>query len=196
MNSPLQNNIDNKEKDALKHKYDDYPQRILELINKVRQDPNAYADIIEDSIKNIYENNNEADDKKAKIVYKNRVKVALSRGTPAFKEAANELRTLKPMGSLELKKEICVPLPENEIQLNDSNFLREQVKVVRKKEKINVFFKDTVKIPDVSFLLMIVDDNKNAGKKRKAVLNPEFKYIGVNSKFIGKNFVAYFSFSK
>ena len=54
-----------------------------------------------------------------------------------------------------------------------------------------------LKIPEISGLLMIVDDtNKNAGKKRKALLNKELKYIGVNSKFIGKTFVAYFSFSK
>ena len=44
---------------------------------------------------------------------------------------------------------------------------------------------------------MIVDDSeKNPGKKRQAVLNPEFKYIGISSKFIGKTFIAYFAFSK
>ena len=44
---------------------------------------------------------------------------------------------------------------------------------------------------------MIVDDtNKNAGKKRLALLNKDLKYIGVNHKFIGRHFVAYFSFSK
>ena len=44
---------------------------------------------------------------------------------------------------------------------------------------------------------MIVDDsNKNPGKKRMALLNKDFKYIGVNSKFIGKTFIAYFAFSQ
>ena len=44
---------------------------------------------------------------------------------------------------------------------------------------------------------MIVGDNKNGqNKKRNALLNPENKYIGVNSKFIGNTFVAYFTFSK
>ena len=44
---------------------------------------------------------------------------------------------------------------------------------------------------------MIVDDtNKNAGKKRLALLNKDLKYVGVTSKFIGKNFVAYFALAK
>ena len=43
-----------------------------------------------------------------------------------------------------------------------------------------------VKIPEISALLMVVDDNgKNSGKKRNAILNPEFKKIGINSRFIG-----------
>ena len=42
---------------------------------------------------------------------------------------------------------------------------------------------------------MIVDDtNKNAEKKRMALLNKDLKYVGVTSKFIGKTFIAYFSF--
>ena len=44
---------------------------------------------------------------------------------------------------------------------------------------------------------MIVDDStKSPGKKRQAVLNKNYKYIGISSKFIGKTFVAYFTFSK
>ena len=44
---------------------------------------------------------------------------------------------------------------------------------------------------------MIVDDNnKNAGKKRMALLNKDLKYIGVTSKFIGKTFIAYFIWEK
>ena len=44
---------------------------------------------------------------------------------------------------------------------------------------------------------MIVDDtNKNAGRKRLALLNKDLKYVGVSCKFIGKTFIAYFAFSK
>lgn len=68
---------------------------------------------------------------------------------------------------------------------------------MRETTNIDVFFKDLIKIPEVSALLMIVDDSqKNPGRKRNAVLNKDFKYIGINSKFIGKTFIAYFTFSK
>ena len=95
------------------------------------------------------------------------------------------------------KPEICIPLPDDEEDVKDSSYLKEQVKIIRENYNIDVFFKDLIKIPEVSALLMIVDDSgKNPGRKRQAVLNPNFKYIGVTSKFIGKTFVAYFSFSK
>ena len=62
--------------------------------------------------------------------------------------------------------------------------------------KIDVFFKDLVKIPEISVLLMIVDDcGQNPGKKRKVLLNRNIRYIGVNSKKIGKTFIAYLAFS-
>ena len=44
---------------------------------------------------------------------------------------------------------------------------------------------------------MIVDDNESLEKKkRNTLLNREYKYIGIDSKFSGKNFIAHFSFSK
>ena len=44
---------------------------------------------------------------------------------------------------------------------------------------------------------MIVGDYVNAeNKKRNALLNPEYKYIAINSKFLGNTFIAYFTFSK
>ena len=177
-------------------KYADYPDKMLELINKIREEPASYAEIIEDSIKNIVENQDD-DETKPKIIYKKKVKVALTRGDPAFREAADILRNMEPLPPLEFKNDICVPLPDNEDEIKDSSYLKEQVKVLRQSANIDVYFKDLVKLPEVSALLMIVDDGeKNAGRKRNAVLNKDFKYIGINSKFVGKTFVAYFTFSK
>ena len=177
-------------------KYSSYPQKMLELINKIREDPVSYADIIEDSILNILEDQNEEDENKPKIIYKKKVKVALTRGEPAFKEAAEKLRNLTSLPPLEFKNDICVPLPDTEEEIRNPSYLKEHVNILRKTEKIDVFFKDLIKIPEVSALLMIVDDNsKNPGKKRQAVLNKNFKYIGISSKFIGKTFIAYFTFS-
>ena len=186
----LEDNISKNEK------YVDYPKNMLNLINKIRQDPKSYAEVIENSIQNILEIQSD-NEKDPKYIYKKKVKVALARGEPAFTEAAEDLRNKTPLPPLELKKEICVSLPEKEEDIKDSSYLREQVKILRETTNVDVFFKDLIKIPEVSALLMVVDDStKSPGKKRQAVLNPDYKYIGITSKFIGKTFVAYFTFSK
>jgi hypothetical protein len=192
-----QENDEIKKSQEKSNKYANYPEKMLTLINNIRADPVSYADTIEDSIQNITEEQDHNDESKTRIIYKKKVKVALNRGEIAFKDAADELRGMGPLPPLELKNEICVPLPEDEEEIKDSSYLREQVKVLREKNNIDVFFKDLIKIPEVSALLMIVDDSeKNPGKKRQAVLNKDFKYIGISSKFVGKTFIAYFSFSK
>jgi len=178
-------------------KYGDYPEKIVELINNIREDPVGYADLIEDAIKYIMEEEDKNDPTNMRLIFKKRVKVALNKGEPAFREAAEILRSLSPLPPLEFSNDKCIPLPENEDELKDPTFLREQVRQIREQTQIDVFFKDLIKIPEVSGLLMIVDDtNKNAGKKRMALLNKDLKYVGVTSKFIGKTFIAYFAFSK
>ncbi len=191
------NNYNSKVNEYRDIKYSEYAEKMLSLINGIREDPVSYADVIEDSIQNIIEEQDKDDETKTRIIYKKKVKVALNRGESAFHEAADELRNMNPLPPLELKSDICVPLPEDEEEIKDSSYLREQVKLLRAVTNIDVFFKDLIKIPEVSALLMIVDDSgKNPGKKRQAVLNKDFKYIGISSKFIGKTFIAYFAFSK
>ena len=185
------------EKEYMK-KYSEYPSKIIGLINRIRQNPKEYADVVEDSIKNIIREERDIEENKPKIIYKEKIKVALMRGEPAFQEAAQELRKMEPMPPLIFNEDICIPLPDNENDFRDSTYLRNKVKeILSKNITINVFFKEMVKLPEVSALLMIVDDNgKNSGKKRKALLNKNFKYIGVTYRFIGKTFISYFSFSK
>ena len=179
-------------------KYLNYPEKLIEIINTIRQDPPAYANIVIDSMKNIVEDNNKDDLTKNKIIYKKKVKVALTTGKQAFLQAAQELKNTEPLPPLEFVHEICIPLPENENEMKDANFLKKQVLELKKEGiKIDVFYKDLVKIPEVSALLMIVDDSgKNAGRKRMTLLDKDIKYIGVNSKFVGKSFIAYLSFAK
>ena len=178
-------------------KYANYPDKIVELINNIREDPVGYADTVEQSIQDIVTEEDKVDPTIKRLIYKKKLKVALTKGEPAFHEAIEYLRSLSPLPPLEFSQEKCIPLPDTEEQLNDHTFLRNQVKALREKTKIDVFFKDLIKIPEISGLLMIVDDTiKNPGKKRKALLSKDLKYIGVNSKFIGKTFVSYFSFSR
>ena len=179
-------------------KYLNYPEKIIEIINTIRQDPVSYADVVIDSMKNIVEDNNKNDATKNKIIYKKKVKVALTRGKSAFLEAAEDLRNTEPLPPLEFVPDICIPLPEDELDMKDNNFLKKKVIELRKEGiHIDVFYKDLVKIPEVSALLMIVDDSgKNAGKKRMTLLDKNIKYIGVSSRFVGKTFIAYLSFVK
>ena len=170
---------------------------MLDIINRIREDPASYADYIEDSIKNIVEEIDKKDETKTKLIYKKKVKVALTRGEIAFREAAEKLRNMEPVPPLELNENIIIPLPETEEEIKDPTFLKEQVKALRENTNIDLFFKDLIKLPEVSALLMVVDDSvKNPGRKRQAILNKDFKYVGINSHFIGKTFVAYFAFSK
>ena len=190
-NLGFENNNENKNE-----KYSDYPQKMLELINRIRSNPSAYSNIIINSINNIIVNQN-FEETKPKIIYKSKVKVALSKGEKVFHEAAELLKNMDSLPPLELKKEICVPIPETEEDISDNHYLKKQVNIIREKNNIDVYFKDLIKIPEVSALLMIVDDcEKNPGKKRNALLNKEFKYIGISNKFIDGKFLAYFTFSK
>lgn len=176
-------------------KYANYPQRMVELINIIREDPPAYADIVEKSIENIVQETDQNNE--VKLIFKKKVKVALSRGEEAFREAVEELRNIEPVEPLEFKEEICVSLPESEEDIRDPNYLKEQVKKLRENYNIDIFYKDLIKVPEISALLMVVDDSrKNPGRKRQSVLNKDFKYVGISSKFVGNTFVAYFTFSK
>ena len=175
----------------------DYQIEALEIINQIRTDPGSFSENVENSIQYITEIPDKENPTTKKLIFKKIVKVALNRGAPAFTEAAEQLREINPMEPLVFKQEICVPIPETEKELKDTNYLKHQIKKIKQHDNVDVFYKDLIKLPDVSVLLMAVDDSgKNAGKKRMALLNEDFKYIGISSGTVGKSFVAYFTFSK
>ena len=60
----FKNNLQNKN-----IKYADYPQKMLELINKIRMNPSSYSNIILESINNIVVNQ-DFDETKPKVIYK------------------------------------------------------------------------------------------------------------------------------
>ena len=171
---------------------EEYTERIISLINNIRSDPSSYSYTILESIQNIKRTKND------KIIYHDKVKVALFKGEEAFYDAAEKLKNIQPMKKLEYDQNLCVPLPENENEFKSQEFLNSSVEKMREKNiNVEIYFRDFIKIPEVAVLLMIVDDNsKNTSKKRNTLLNKNFKYIGVCSKFIGKNFVAHLSFSR
>ena len=184
----------------------DYNTRMVDLINKLRTNPKEYAKIILSNIQYIQKRVKiTADDitgqneEKEEIFFQKKIKVELYRGEIAFFETAEFLQKLKPLKELKIKEEIKMNLlPETEEQiLNDKLLIKNQLDEIKKRFNISAFFKDNLRNPEIGLMLMIIGDNKNSqNKKRNALLNPDYKYIAVNSKFIGDKFVSYFTFSK
>ena len=172
-----------------------YNKKIFELINKIRQNPSEYSKYVLDNIKYINIENKEelneiTDMKEIKqiIVFKKKVKIRLNKGEESFLEIARYLQNISPMEPLKFNENIVVPIFDSE-NINYNNII--------KNKNINLFFKGNIKNPDIAVLLMIVDDNSSIEKKkRNALLNKDFKYIGIDSKFIDNKFLAHFSFSK
>ena len=187
----ITNNIINKESDYLSKSV--YNKRIFELINKVRVNPAEYSKYVLDNIKNINIENKEVLNKNTEMkeinqitVFKKKVKVRLFKGEDGFFETAQYLQKLSPMEPLKFKEEIVIPIDNKDSMIN-----------IIKKYNINAFFKGNIKNPEIAVLLMIVDDNESSEKrKRNTLLNKEYKYIGIDSKFFDKNFYVHFSFSK
>ena len=118
-------------------------------------------------------------------------------GEVAFNNAINYLKSVKSMGKLEYNPYLTVELPKTESELNYKNDLRLKVEnMVNNGISIKSFWRDVIKDPEISFLMMIVDDNGDkSGMRRKDLLDPNMKYIGINSIDINGNFVCYITLS-
>ena len=181
-----------------------YNHRVFELINQIRLNPSMYSKTILDNIDNIILETQRVINKESGIVenkqifvFKKKVKVNLYKGEESFREAAEVLKNTSSMEKLLFNKDIVIPLPDNNEDIIDSSFIKKKANEIRAHSNINIYFKEYIKNPEIAVLLMIVDDTEvMKGKKRECLLNPNFKYIGIDSKFIGKNFIAHFSFSK
>ena len=170
-----------------------YPEEMLNKFNYIRQNPNSYANTIEDSMDYITEtmkNGNKV------FYYKKQLKVTIYRGEPGFRDAAKELKTRDPLPKLELKNDLCVPLPSSKSDLRNKNYLKNQINNIRSNRRVDAFFKDNIKNPEVSALLIMVDDNeKSNGKRRDIILRRDIKYVGISAGEVEGTFVAYFAFS-
>ena len=166
---------------------DDFSEYIFDNINKIREDPQSFIKVIEQAKKNIIL------DKKGIFIYKSTVKVALSRGVPAFDETINFLKNLKPMQKLIFSNELLMEYPINEEQIKDNKYMNDQINIkVQNGIPIKSFWRDIIKDPQTCLILMIVDDTGvNSGKKRNDILDPNMQCIGIVSKKIGKSFASY-----
>ena len=170
---------------------DEFSQYIFTYINKIRENPQSFIDDIEKAKFYIEYNSSN------KLIYKKNIKVALSQGLPAFEETISILKIVKPMNKLIFEPKLMVKLPQNEEELLDKNFFKLEIKKMKEKGiPIKSYWRDIIKEPETSFLMMIVDDTGiKAGLKRKDILDPNMKYIGICSRTIGKYFICFVTFS-
>ena len=99
-----------------------------------------------------------------------------------FSECEEYLRKISPMEELIFSDDIVIECPTDPNSIKDMDYFKQKVLEKKESQKIEAYFKDSISEPEMSFLLIIVDDSvKNPKKKREAVLNPNFKYIGISS---------------
>lgn len=166
---------------------DEFSRYLLEEINKLRENPRSYIELIENSESNVQI------DYKKRLIYKSKVKVALIKGVKAFEEAKLVLSNTKPMEKLIYDYKMRIRLPKSEKSVKNKNYLKNQI-LIKKDNGINIksYWREIIYDPETCFILMIVDDNgKKSGIKRRDILNPNYKYIGISSIRIDKSFACY-----
>jgi len=165
---------------------DNFSKYIFKQINKLRENPQSFINIIQNAKRNIIK-------LKGINVYKSSVKVALNNGESAFDDAIRILQKTEPMDKLIFNPKFVIDLPTNESELRSGDYLSSQANnKIESGIDIKSFWKDVVKDPVSCIILTIVDDSgRNAGKKRQDILNRNNKYIGISSKEIGKTFACY-----
>lgn len=182
--------LEEKKKPKVKYDINNYPVDALALINQIRNDPPKYAEEVEKAIGNI---KTEQD----KLVYAGKLKVLLHKGEVLFREVVQILKNTPHMAPLVFREDIAIECPRDEVEIKDPKVFQNKIIEKRKQLELNAYFKDAIKDPYISILLMIVDDSINSpGKKRESLLNPEFKYVAITSTMINKVFCAYYTFSK
>ena len=171
----LKSDYENTPKINSKLKITNYCKKAFYLINKIRTNPSQFADFVISSQNYI----KEIDDK---IIFDHKIKVALYQGKTMFEECADYLTKLQPMEELIFNDDIVLECPKEPNNIKDINYFKQKVIEKKEDQSIKAYFKDSIAEPEISVLLMIVDDSiKNAKKKREALLNRNFKYIGISA---------------
>ena len=166
---------------------DNFSKALLSKINSIRANPQSYISIIQK------EKNNIIVDKRGRLIYNGKNKIALTRGEEAFNEAIDFLKSSKATDRLIYNPYLTVEMPKTENEIRFVNDLRYKVdELVKKGIIIKSFWRNVIRDPDISFLMMIVDDmGEKSGMRRKDLLDPNMKYIGISSVEINGIFVSY-----
>lgn len=107
--------------DILSLPYDNYSIYLFSLINKIRNNPSSYIQIIEKEKSNIIV------DKYGRIIYNGSIKVGLNQGVYTFDNAINYLRNIEPMEKLQFSQLMTIPSPKNENDIRNIEYMTYQV---------------------------------------------------------------------
>ena len=186
-NSSINYSLKYKNLDISMQPSDNFSKALFSQINKIRSNPQSYINFIENSKKNIMT------DKKGRLIYNGTIKIALTRGEQAFDEAIDFLKKSKSMEQLVFNPYLTVEMPKTVNEIKYKNDLRYKVeKMINKGIIIKSFWRDVIRDPEISFLMMMVDDTgEMSGMRRKDLLDPNMKYIGINAVEINGSFVCY-----
>ncbi len=193
--------------------YNNYPkdkfsQYVFEEINRIRANPSYYCGFLEDCKKNIKPNRYQE-----KLVYNrtgdNKCKVLLNRGEEAFDEAIDDLGEAGKLDKLVYSPEITIDPPKKYSDIRNQHYFQDKVDQLKQNGyNIKAFWKDVVNDKESCVTLLLVDDNGQqlTGRKRKILLDPDIKQIGISSnidsygRVMGKGekepFCCYMTFSK
>ena len=188
----ISNSIRFKDLDTTLLPGDNFSKLLLSKINTFRSDPQSYISTIENAKNKI------ATDKRGRLYYNGKYKIALARGEQAFDDAINILKTAKPADKLIFNPYLTVEMPKTEYEIRFKNDLKNKVESLTNKGIIiKSFWRDVINDPEISFLMTIIDDTGDkSGMRRRDLLDPNMKYIGINSIEINGCFVCYIILSQ
>lgn len=150
---------------------------MLQAINGIRTNPVEYSKKILELTDFIKVEDN-------KVIFDKGTRVGLNRGINHFKTIAEQISERAPENPLELKEDLCVPIPEN-FDLKDKQWQEGILKSLKiDNEDKYSFYAVNIDVgsehPETSLLLQVVDDNKIFnGKRRDNIMNENFKYVGI-----------------
>ena len=126
--------------------------------------------------------------------------IKLLTGYEAFDEAARDLEAASPSSALVYNKVLNLEIPDKPADWKNSNVIKEiiRIKNAELQESVNFSFQYdlTSTNPQISLLMMLIDDTKFKGQRRTNLLNGEFKSIGISHVRVKAKNCVYLTFAK
>ncbi len=166
-----------------------FAKEMVKEINEARTQPWKYAEKIKSHIKHIVKD----DIGNSFYCCEGSSKISLPSGAKAFEECIEYLNNLFPCSELILIDELKLPFPNKFPETATSreyitSALLEKATELKDQYKINWFHYDNnINNPVVSTVLQLVDDNNSNGERRRHLMDPFMKHVGINIGHVKNN---------